>query len=201
MIDLSTYITEVPNMLKSLMDAHPWETVKNLNGFLQDQIESLNDDYTIDGAVAIHKKAIVEHGAVLKGPIIISKGCFVAAHSYLRGGVFLGNNVTIGPSCEIKSSIILNHSAIAHFNFIGDSIIGANVNFEAGSLIANHFNEREIKKIHVYYKGNVIDTKANKFGALVGDDSKIGANAVLSPGTLLTKKTVVKRLELIHQVP
>ena len=64
MIDLSTYITEVPNMLKSLMNTHPWETVKNLNGFLQDQIESLNDDYTIDGAVAIHKKAMVEHGAV-----------------------------------------------------------------------------------------------------------------------------------------
>lgn len=46
----------------------------------------------------------------------------------------------------------------------------------------------------------IIDTKSIKFGALVGDDSKIGANAVLSPGTILEKKSIVKRLELIEQI-
>jgi hypothetical protein len=40
-----------------------------------------------------------------------------------------------------------------------------------------------------------------KFGALVGDHSKIGANAVLSPGSILKPESVVKRLELIEQCP
>ncbi|MNR49840.1 hypothetical protein D3C85_1692730 [compost metagenome] len=49
------------------------------------------------------------------------------------------------------------------------------------------------------YKEHVIDTKSDKFGSLIGDDSRIGANAVLSPGTILEKKSIVKRLELIEQ--
>ena len=101
---------------------------------------------------------------------------------------------------EIKSSIISNNSAVAHFNFIGDSIIGENVNFEAGSITANHFNERENKEIFVKIDDNIINTQVVKFGSLVGDFSKIGANSVLSPGTILKKNSVVKRLELIEQI-
>lgn len=44
-------------------------------------------------------------------------------------------------------------------------------------------------------------TGVEKFGALVGDNTKVGANAVLSPGTLLVQHSVVKRLELVTQVP
>jgi acetyltransferase-like isoleucine patch superfamily enzyme len=35
---------------------------------------------------------------------------------------------------------------------------------------------------------------------LIGDHTKIGANAVLSPGTLLAKKSIVKRLEFVEQI-
>jgi hypothetical protein len=49
--------------------------------------------------------------------------------------------------------------------------------------------------------GKPFRTDVEKFGALVGDGSKIGANAVLSPGTILAPDTVVKRLELIEQCP
>ena len=41
------------------------------------------------------------------------------------------------------------------------------------------------------YNGKIIKTNTNKFGALVGDNCKIGANAVLSPGTMLTKNTIM----------
>lgn len=108
--------------------------------------------------------------------------------------------MNIGPSSEIKQSIILDNSAVAHFNYIGNSIIGNNVNFEAGSISANHYNERTDKNIFVIYNDEIISTNCNKFGSLVGDDSRIGANAVLSPGTILEKKSIVKRLELIEQV-
>jgi NDP-sugar pyrophosphorylase family protein len=142
---------------------------------------------------------VVENGAVLKEPLIVSKNCFIASHAYLRGGVYLGKGVLIGPGSEIKSSIIGNNSAMAHFNYIGDSIIGSSVNFEAGALIANHYNERSDKTIWAQINGIRTNTGSIKFGALVGDHSKIGANAVLSPGTLLSLGSVVKRLELIEQ--
>ena len=77
---------------------------------------------------------------------------------------------------------------------------GNDVNFEAGAVTANHYNEREHKNISVIYDSKEIDTRCIKFGALVGDHAKIGANAVLSPGTILLPNSIVKRLELIDQL-
>jgi UDP-N-acetylglucosamine diphosphorylase / glucose-1-phosphate thymidylyltransferase / UDP-N-acetylgalactosamine diphosphorylase / glucosamine-1-phosphate N-acetyltransferase / galactosamine-1-phosphate N-acetyltransferase len=149
--------------------------------------------------MAIHKTAVIESNVILKAPVIIGPKCFIGANAYVRGGVWLIDHVTVGTGCEIKSSIIFPNSAIAHFNFIGDSIIGRNVNFEAGSVTANHYNERKDKTIFVYYHSSIIKTDTHKFGSLVGDDSKIGANAVLSPGTILARGTIVNRLGLVDQ--
>jgi UDP-N-acetylglucosamine diphosphorylase / glucose-1-phosphate thymidylyltransferase / UDP-N-acetylgalactosamine diphosphorylase / glucosamine-1-phosphate N-acetyltransferase / galactosamine-1-phosphate N-acetyltransferase len=99
----------------------------------------------------------------------------------------------------VKTSIILAKSALAHFNFAGDSIIGSNVNMEAGSVIANHYNEREQKEIAVMIDGKCMPTGCQKFGAVIGDFSRIGANAVLSPGTILEPRSIVKRLMLVEQ--
>ena len=181
-------------------DDLPWLIIQNLEPIIFEKIKFLSDDFEVNNGIAIHKTAIVEKNAILKAPLIIEENCFVAANACLRNGVFLSKNVKIGMGVEIKSSIISNNSAVAHFNFIGDSIIGENVNFEAGSITANHFNERENKEIFVKIDDNIINTKVVKFGSLVGDFSKIGANSVLSPGTILKKNSVVKRLELIEQI-
>ena len=193
----SNYITRFQDYFD---DDLPWLIIQNLESIIFEKIKLLSDDFEINNGIAIHKTAIVEKNAILKAPLIIEENCFVAANACLRNGVFLSKNVKIGMGVEIKSSIILNNSAIAQFNFIGDSIIGENVNFEAGSITANHFNEREYKEIFVKIDDNIINTKVVKFGSLVGDFSKIGANSVLSPGTILKKNSVVKRLELIEQI-
>src|SRR6266853_1938773 len=44
-----------------------------------------------------------------------------------------------------------------------------------------------------------VQTGVAKFGALIGDHSRVGANAVLSPGTVLAPHTLVARLELVNQ--
>ena len=193
----SNYITRFQDYFD---DDLPWLIIQNLESIIFEKIKLLSDDFEINNGIAIHKTAIVEKNAILKAPLIIEENCFVAANACLRNGVFLSKNVKIGMGVEIKSSIISNNSAVAHFNFIGDSIIGENVNFEAGSITANHFNEREYKEIFVKIDDNIINTKVVKFGSLVGDFSKIGANSVLSPGTILKKNSVVKRLELIEQI-
>jgi NDP-sugar pyrophosphorylase family protein len=136
--------------------------------------------------IRIDPEAVIEDGAIVKPPAVIGPGCFIASHAYLRGGVALGAGVTIGPGVEVKSSLIAGGSVLAHFNFVGDSILGGDVNLEAGAVIANHWNERP-------------DTGRTKFGALIGDHCRIGANAVLSPGTILAPRTIVARLALVEQ--
>lgn len=199
MININDFTAAVPEMLRKETQLQPWEITNNLAAILEELIAALPADYAVENGVAIHASAVIENNVTIKGPAIISADCLIGANAYLRGPVWLGNAVKIGPGSEIKQSIVGENSAVAHLNYIGNSIIGQNVNFEAGSIVANHFNEWEDKNISVLYRGEVIDTKTVKFGALVGDHSKIGANAVLSPGTILEKHSVVKRLELVEQ--
>lgn len=178
------------------------ELLNNFDQILEEVILHLSDEFIVEDSIAIHKSARLESGAILKGKIIIGEFLRIGAYaSYLRGPIFIGNEVNIGPSSEIKQSLIMDKSAIAHFNYIGNSLIGENVNFEAGSICANHFNERIDQIISVKFNGETIITNSEKFGSLVGDNSRIGANAVLSPGTILNKNSIVKRLELVEQLP
>jgi NDP-sugar pyrophosphorylase family protein len=199
MIDLSLFIQPFPLPRGLLHVLQPWQITANLEELLREYLPYLDKDYRISNGQAIHHSARIEPGVIMKGTVIIGADCFLATGAYLRGGVFLDNQVSLGPGCEIKSSVIAQGTAIAHFNFIGDSLIGNRVNFEAGAVIANHYNERDNKRIFINIYNEILDTGLDKFGALVGDNSKIGANAVLSPGTILTPGSNVKRLELIEQ--
>lgn len=200
MVEIENYIENIKIKFPLTEDLQPWEIIDNLENILLQKIKVLDNNYKIENNIAIHKTAIIEQGVILKGTVIISENCFIGAHAYLRGPIFLSKSVKVGPSSEIKQSIIFDNAAIAHFNYIGNSIIGQNINFEAGSICANHYNERQNKNIWVTQNGTIIDTKTEKFGSLVGDNSKIGANAVLSPGTILEKCSIVKRLELIELI-
>ena len=200
MIEYPTYIKNFLINFPELKAELPWNIVASVQNILLQKIKSLPPDYKIKQDVAIHKTAQIEENVTLKGPIIISPGSFIGAHAYMRGGVFLGDKTVVGPGCEIKSSLIMSGSALAHFNFVGDSLLGSYVNMEAGSVIANHYNERLDKTIYVMLKKKTA-INVTKFGALVGDHSKIGANAVLSPGSIMKPESVVKRLELIEQCP
>jgi NDP-sugar pyrophosphorylase family protein len=200
MIIIDNFIHEFSILFPNLEKLQPWAVTSNLPGILNELMLHLDDNYEIINGVAIHKTATIESGVILKAPAIICENSFVGSHTYIRGGVYIAKSSRIGPTCEIKTSLIFCNSSIAHFNFIGDSIIGNNVNFEAGSLTANHYNERVNKVISIMDDSVIINTGVNKFGSLVGDNSKIGANAVLSPGTVLMPGTIVKRLALIEQI-
>lgn len=194
----SWYIEDFEKSFPEHKREAPWELTSQQPDIISNYILTLPDEYRIEDGVAIHRTAQIEPHVTLKGPIIIGPGCFVAAHAYLRGGVFLVGDNSIGPGCEIKSSILFPQTNLAHFNFVGDSVIGSRCNFEAGAIVANHFNEREDKTIYVKIAGENVNTERKKFGALVGDGCKIGANAVLSPGSVLEPGRVVGRLELIR---
>jgi NDP-sugar pyrophosphorylase family protein len=60
---------------------------------------------------------------------------FVAASALLKGGVFRdGGCIIAPPPVELKTTFMFSSSKAAHLNFLGDSIIGADVNLEAGSI-------------------------------------------------------------------
>jgi len=179
----------------------PWELTNNASEVLHQLLSHVDGSYHVVGTVAIHHTAIVENQALIKGPAIVGPRCFIAANTLIRGGCWLDQSCTVGPGCELKSSFVFRDSKLAHFNFVGDSVIGSDVNLEAGSIVANYRNERPDSTIKIFHGRRVIDTHVNKFGALIGDECKIGANAVIAPGAILESSTIVPRLMLVDQHP
>jgi NDP-sugar pyrophosphorylase family protein len=182
-------------------DGLPWTIVRDAETLIQSAIAGLGPEYAVQSDIAVHRSATIEPGAVLKGPAIIGPRCFVAAGAYLRGGVYLDEDCIVGPNAELKTSFMFKGSKIAHLNFVGDSILGAGVNVEAGAIIANYRNEQDDKRIRILFQGEVIDIGVDKFGALLGDGTRIGANAVIAPGATLPPDSRIGRLQLVDQSP
>lgn len=178
-----------------------WNIIGNIEQLIVRAISSLGCDYELHDGIAVHKTAVIEDASVVKGPTIFGAGSFVAAGAYIRGGAYVAENCVIGPGCELKSSLIFSRTKIAHFNFVGDSILGSDVNIEAGAIIANYRNEFSDKSIHICVGERTVSTGMEKFGSLIGDEVKIGANAVIAPGAIIPPRTKVGRLELIDQSP
>lgn len=199
-IDIQGYIGRfATSSLADWAGQDPWHLTAAAETIVEALLADLGPEFQTSGGVAVHGTAQVESGVTLKAPAIVGPGCFLAAGAYLRGGVWLEADCTIGPGCELKSAFAFRGARLAHFNFVGDSLLGEEVNLEAGSIVANHRNERDDKRIRVRGPAGLVDTGVEKFGALLGDGCRIGANAVIAPGALLARGSVVPRLGHLDQ--
>ncbi len=158
---------------------YPWEVVKNIRKYLSAQ----------KGKNIVGEGTVIDSSVKIEGRVIIGKNCRISDNVLLRDGVIIGDNVRIGHAVEVKNSVILNNSAIAHFNYIGDSVVGSHINIGGGVITANLRLDREIIKITA--GDEHFDTELEKFGAAIGDGSSIGVNAVLNPGVILGKGSIV----------
>lgn len=182
-------------------EAPPWALTSMSRAIVAELVAELRGrgDFRVEGDIAVHVTATVEAAAILKRPAVIGAHGFVAAGAYVRDGCWLDDNCILGPGAELKSSFMFAGSKLAHFNFVGDSVLGAGVNLEAGSIIANYRNEKADKRIRFQHAGRLIDTGVDKFGALLADGVRLGANAVVAPGAALARGSLVPRLGLVDQ--
>jgi NDP-sugar pyrophosphorylase family protein len=195
LIRLTDYISDFSHSpLAPWADLAPWALAAQAPAVVRQLLAELPaDQYVILDEIAIHRTATVEPGAQLKPPLIIGAHCFIASGSLLRGGCWLEEHCIIGPGAELKTSFMFSGSKLAHFNFVGDSVLGHGINLEAGSIVANYRNERDDKEVRVRVDGTLQRTGCDKFGALLGDQCRIGANGVLAPGAVLKPGSVVGR--------
>src|ERR1019366_5881883 len=117
--------------------------------------------------VFIGEGTLVEYGAMIKGPAIIGRNCQIRHNAYIRENVIIGDNCVVGNSTEIKNSLLFNHAAAPHFNYVGDSILGYRAHLGAGVKISNF--TLFARTIAVAFVGQPFDTGLRKFGALLGD--------------------------------
>jgi UDP-N-acetylglucosamine diphosphorylase / glucose-1-phosphate thymidylyltransferase / UDP-N-acetylgalactosamine diphosphorylase / glucosamine-1-phosphate N-acetyltransferase / galactosamine-1-phosphate N-acetyltransferase len=171
-----------------------WNALRQIASYLQFRLKpavlgELIGRPFISSNVFVGRGTVVEQGAVLKGPAWIGENCQIRSGCYVRENVVVGNGVVMGNSCEFKNSIIFDEAQVPHFNYVGDSILGFKAHLGAGVILSNvKLDHSEIAV--ATHEGNIA-TGLTKFGAVVGDRTEIGCNAVINPGSVLGRDCLV----------
>lgn len=147
---------------------------------------------TIDerkGFVHVEEGAIVEPHVHLIGPCLIESKATIRSHAYVREYTWMMPESLLGHASESKHSLFLPGAKAPHFNYVGDSILGSNVNLGAGVKLSNLRNDGQ--HIGIWLNDVRRETGLRKFGAILGDNAQLGCNAVTNPGTVLGKSSMV----------
>ena len=171
-----------------------WDALKQIGSYLQFRLKpgvlgELIGKPFISRNIFVGAGTIVEQGAVLKGPAWIGENCHIRSGCYVRENVIAGNGVVMGNSCEFKNSILFDEAQVPHFNYVGDSIIGYRAHLGAGVILSNL--KLDHSEITVVTEDETIATGLTKFGAVIGDRTEIGCNAVINPGAILGRDCIV----------
>ena len=170
---------------------YPWEALKILDKLtvekesIQGQIET---GVKWDVPFILGKNSVIKAPAVIEGSVIIGENSVIGPFAYLRGPCIIGSDCKIGSS-EIKNSIIMDGSHCAHFNYVGDSIVGKKCNLGAGTKLANLRFDGDIIKMTIGKDKK--STGLRKLGAVLESGVQTGCNSVLNPGTYVAKKGAV----------
>jgi bifunctional UDP-N-acetylglucosamine pyrophosphorylase/glucosamine-1-phosphate N-acetyltransferase len=161
-----------------------WDLFK-ANRWVLEKAEPSIDGEIEDGAhllgpATIERGARIRSGAYIEGPVFIGKDSDLGPNCFIRPYSSIGQKVRIGNACEIKNSIIMDRTHIGHLSYVGDSIIGENCNFGAGTTVANYRFDGQPVKMKV--RDELKDSGRTKLGVVLGDEVKTGINASFMPG-------------------
>ena len=156
---------------------------------------NVHDDATIRGDVVVEEGATVESGVTIEGPVYVAEGASIGPNAYVRGATLLERDVHVGHAVEVKNSVVMRGSHVPHLSYVGDSVIGPDVNFGAGTTVANLRHDDEPVRLTV--KGERVSTGRRKFGVVVGENAKTGINTSLAPGVTLSPGATTKPGEAV----
>ncbi len=165
----------------------PWDLLeanKMILSQMPGKIEgTVEEGAVIKGETIVKKGAIIKTGAYIEGPALIGEDSVIGPNCYIRAHTVIGRKVKIGNAVEIKNSMIMDGTNVGHLSYIGDSIIGRESNFGAGTITANL--RHDDGNISVTIKGKRVSSGRRKLGAIIGDNVKTGIGTSISPGVVI----------------
>ena len=169
---------------------YPWE-ILTANKMIMDSWQessiaktaTLEANVTLHGIVRIEAGAIIKSGAVLEGPCCIGERSYIGNNSLIRSYTSVGKNCSVGSGVELKNCVVMDNSQIGRLSFVGDSVLGENVDMGAGCMTVNR--TVDWKPISVKNGKRPIGTGMTKLGAFLGDGVVVGAGNTLEPGMVV----------------
>jgi bifunctional UDP-N-acetylglucosamine pyrophosphorylase/glucosamine-1-phosphate N-acetyltransferase len=116
---------------------------------MEDGVTIVDPDNTwIDARAQIGQDTVIEPFTYIHGEVKIGQGCRIGPFAFLRHGTVLKNDVVLGVYTEVKNSTLADGVRARHHSYIGDAMVGQNVNFGAGSITAN-FDGENVNKTNI----------------------------------------------------
>ena len=159
----------------------------NYENSLKNQLIELVKDE--ENQIFIHETALISNDVTIEGPAYIGSEVEIRPGAYIRSFSWICHKAVVGHCSEIKHSILLPGAKAPHFNYVGDSILGMEVNLGAGCKLSNLRNDGRNIMLRDGKTGEIIgESGLRKFGAILGDRTQIGCNVVTNPGVILGPK-------------
>lgn len=188
----------LPESIAAVIEpAAPWallgEPLDSLLAELPDdriEIPLSPDFHLIGSGIVIGRGTRILPGAVIEGPVWIGENVTIRPGAYIRGGCWIGDGCVVGAHTEIKRSVLLEGARAPHQNYVGDSMLGAQVNLGAGAILSNFRHDGG----EIHTRGldqTFISTGRRKLGAILGDDVHVGCNCVFHPGVVVGRGTAI----------
>ncbi len=117
----------------------------------------------------------------------IAEHCQIGPFARIRPGTVLEKGVKVGNFVEVKKSRLGRNSKAQHLTYLGDAVIGAEVNIGAGTITCNYDGQNK-NPTHI---GN---------GAFIGSNTSlvapvtIGKNATIGAGSTITRDALAETL-------
>ncbi|WP_121743061.1 bifunctional sugar-1-phosphate nucleotidylyltransferase/acetyltransferase [Natronorubrum halophilum] len=176
-----------------LLEANEWKI-----GNLERRIDGdVSEDATLEGDIVVEDGATVKPGVVIEGPALIRSGATIGPNAYVRGATLVESGAKIGHAAEVKNSVLSRGTSVSHLSYVGDSVLGRDVNFGAGTNVANL--RHDDADIEFTVKGERVSTGRRKFGVVAGDGAKTGINSSLSPGLKLDTGATTRPGETVER--
>ncbi|MEZ5276508.1 MAG: UDP-N-acetylglucosamine diphosphorylase [Opitutaceae bacterium] len=174
-------------------EATPWAWVTGIKAALSQLERSLPPDLPpgvhITGAVHIDPSVRLPNHCTIVGPAWIGSDTEIRPGAYIRGHVIVGRGCVLGNACEFKNALLLDGVKVPHFSYVGDSVLGNRSHLGAGVICSNIRLDEQPIALHL--PSGTVETGLRKLGAMLGDGAEIGCNAVLQPGTLIGRRSLV----------
>lgn len=134
----------------------------------------------IDVRAKIGRDTVINPFTVIRGDVTIGSHCEVGPFTHLRDKTVLSDTAEVGNFVEVKKTRIGRHTKAKHLTYLGDAIIGENVNIGAGTITAN-------------YDGKNKHQTVIKDKVFIGSNTTIVAPVVIGRGAVTGAGSVVLR--------
>lgn len=182
---------------------YPWN-ILDANRFLMKSYQyakiansvKFEGNVTINGPVQIEDDVVIGSGSIINGP------CYIGRKTYIGNNVLVRKNTSIGVGCiigfgvELKNCVLFDKIKVGRLSFIGDSVIGEDVEIGSGIMTVNNLMSDETVKVNI--NGTLVDSELLKLGAFIGDQTRVGASNTLAPGTIIPAGQFVPHHVSLH---